>query len=140
MRTLLLLALGAVQVAILMSSGGAVAANSGATVAQGQSSHLLSYVERFDGVVTFQNTRGGVQSLHVTIRDWTIYAVKVNVTIPTQGFTVAYLVAGNISARGTSPLERGSSPFWSVRSGVPISVLVTSEAATIETISSIPIK
>jgi quercetin dioxygenase-like cupin family protein len=103
---------------------------------QGEALAPLSHVERFDGRTTLQIKGGKSRDLHVVVQDWGIHGRKPVEKFPEEGFMMVHLLAGKVTTviDGKEQTHKGGD-FWTVSPGSNMSVQVTSESASLQTLA-----
>lgn len=96
----------------------------------------LSQVERFNGKTTLQTKGGKSQELHVVVQDWGIHGRQRVEKFPEEGFMVVHLLAGKVMTviDGKEQAHQGGE-YWTVPVGSTMSVQVTSESASLQTLA-----
>jgi len=87
----------------------------------------------FEGSTTIPAKNGPMEAVHVSVQSWAISRREQQ--IPLQGFYVAHLLSGQISATidgQTTPHVAGD--YWTVKAGAAMRVSVVGEVAALETI------
>jgi uncharacterized cupin superfamily protein len=111
--------LTAATLAILGPSPGAIA-------------QALSPAPVYEGNTTIAAKNGATEPVHISVQAWAISGQEQE--IPLQGFYVAHLLSGQVSATidgQTTPHLRGD--YWTVKAGASMKVKVGGEVAVLET-------
>lgn len=96
----------------------------------------LSHVERFNGTTTLQTKNGQSRELHVVVQDWAIHGRQRVEKFPEEGFLMVHLLAGKVTTviNGKEQAYKGGE-YWTVPAGSTMSVQVTSESASLQTVA-----
>ena len=106
-------------VAIVGPSSGAIA-------------QALSPTPVYEGNTTIPAKNGATQAVHVSIQSWGIAGPEHE--IPLQGFYVAHLLSGQISATiDGQTTQHLPGDYWTVKAGATMQVKVIGEVAVLET-------
>jgi hypothetical protein len=96
----------------------------------------VSHVERFNGDTTLPLKGGQSRALHVIVEDWGIHGRQRIEKFPQEGFLLVHLLAGKVTTviNGKEQAHNGGE-YWIVPVGSSMSVQVTSESASLQTLS-----
>jgi quercetin dioxygenase-like cupin family protein len=74
--------------------------------------------------------------LHIVVQDWGIHGRKPVEKFPEEGFMIVHLLAGKVATviDGKEQTHKGGD-FWTVSPGSHMSVQVTSESASLQTLA-----
>lgn len=97
---------------------------------------VLKPAERFDGRATLSAKDGRMRDLHVLVRNWVIHPGEQVSRFPERDFTVVELVAGSVITMidGQEKEIKGGG-FWILPAGGSMSIRVTSESASLQTVT-----
>jgi hypothetical protein len=99
----------------------------------------LRPIERFDGQTAWRTKAGTLQAVRVVIRNWAIHGRQRIGRFPEQGLMIVQLRAGEVTTviDGKEQKRKGGA-FWTVPKGSSMSVEVTSESASLQTMAVRP--
>lgn len=96
----------------------------------------LTPIERFDGPTAWRTKAGVLQHVRVVIHNWGIHGRQRILTFPEQGMVIVELRGGEVTTVINGKKEkRKAGDFWTVPAGSSMSVEVTSESATLQTMA-----
>ena len=97
---------------------------------------LLAPFKRADERATLVMKNGKSRELHVAVNQWTLVAGREITRFPEQGDVIVQLQAGLVTTViGGHKQERKEGDFWLVPAGSAMSVTVTTEMATMQTVA-----
>jgi hypothetical protein len=92
----------------------------------------LSPTPVFDGNTTIPAKNGATQAVHINVQSWAIAGQEQE--IPLQGFYLAHLLSGRISATiDGQTTQHLPGDYWTVKAGSAMRVEVVGEVAVLET-------
>jgi quercetin dioxygenase-like cupin family protein len=92
----------------------------------------LSPTPVYEGATTIQATNGETEAVHVSVQSWAIAGQERE--IPVQGFYVAHLLSGQLSATlNGQTAQHLPGDYWTVKAGASMKVKVVGEVAVLET-------
>lgn len=96
----------------------------------------LSRFARFDGKTILQLKGGKSRELHVVMQDWIIHGRERVKKFPEEGFVMVHLLAGRVTTVIDGKEQaHGGGDYWTVPTGSTMSVQVTSESASLQTLA-----
>jgi quercetin dioxygenase-like cupin family protein len=105
----------------------------------GAIAETLSPTTEFEGRTTTPAKDGATQPVRVVVQSWEIAGGEgpngAAHEIPLQGFYLAHLLSGHISATiDGQTAERATGDYWTVKAGATMQVKVRGEFAVLETV------
>jgi len=96
----------------------------------------LRPIERFDGRTAWRTKAGTLQAIHVALRNCGIHGRQRIRRFPEQGLMIVQLRGGEVTTviDGKEQKRKGGE-FWTVPTGSSMSISVTSESASLQTLA-----
>jgi hypothetical protein len=114
-------------------------ANSGAqeaTAARDANTSAVQARHRFEGAVTLQTKAAAATSLAVLKQNWALRGRQSLESFPVTGITIVHLHSGLVTTTiDGQEVKRNTGDYWTVPAGSQMKLLVTSESASLETLS-----
>jgi quercetin dioxygenase-like cupin family protein len=99
----------------------------------------LPHVDRFVGSATLKTAGGQTRQVRATIRRWSLPGKQRVPALPESGFVLLELRAGKVTVTIDGKEEKHTTgDIWTVAANTKMSLEVTGEAATLDTVSLAP--
>jgi quercetin dioxygenase-like cupin family protein len=114
-------------------------ANSGAqevTPARDANTGAVQAFRRFEGTVTLQTKAPVAASVTVVKQNWAVRGRQSLESFPVTGLTIVHLHSGLVTTTiDGQEVKRNTGDYWTVPAGSQMKLLVSSESASLETLS-----
>jgi len=114
-------------------------ANSGAqeaTPARDANAGAVQTIRRFEGAITLQTKAAVTASVTVLKQNWALRGRQSLESFPVTGLTIVHLHSGLVTTTiDGQEVKRNTGDYWTVPAGSQMKLLVSSESASLETLS-----